>query len=164
VSTAAHSQRATSALSAHERTLLHDGWGTRPAPPADALDPIEATIHAYDELIRTGLTTRQAAGILDVDISRVLQRLRQHTLYGLKAGRDWILPAFQFAVGRELPGLAQVLPRASTTIHPVALTQWFELPNNDLRLRGRCVSPIDWLRSGGRPTRVADLIADLNDI
>jgi len=81
-------------------------------------DPIEATIHAYDELIRTGITTRQAADILDVDVSRVLQRLRQHTIYGLKAGRHWILPAFQFALDRELPGLAQVLPRAKLDDSP----------------------------------------------
>jgi hypothetical protein len=95
--------------------------------------------------------------------SRVRQRLGEGTLYGVKAGRENRLPAFQFEGGNEVPGIAEVLTRVDRSVHPVAVLNWFVLPNSDLYLDEEAgpVSPRHWLLSGGDPEVPAQLAADL---
>jgi len=54
-----------------------------------------------------------------------------------------------------------VLPALAPNLHPVELATWLTLPNHDLRVHGRELSPLDWLRSRGRPSTVAALGRDL---
>lgn len=89
------------------------------------------------------------------------QRLAARTLYGIKRGRDWLLPAFQFTEAGAVPQLGAVLPRLQPDLHPVAVANWFTQPSPDLLLEGEPVSPRDWLRSGGAPGPVAALAAAL---
>ncbi len=106
----------------------------------------------------------EVARLLGVDDSRVRQRLTKRSLYGIKLPDGWRLPAFQFdpaRPGRLVPGIGRVLPRLDPALHPVAVYRWFTLPNVDLVLDDTPVSPLDWLRSGGDPTEVAALAADL---
>ena len=63
--------------------------------------------------------------MLEVGESRVRQRLGEGTLYGVKAGRENRLPAFQFEGGKEVPGIAEVLARVDRSLHPVAVLNWF---------------------------------------
>ena len=91
-------------------------------------------------------------------------RLKDGTLYGVKAGRENRLPAFQFEGGGEVPGIAEVLARIDRSVHPVAVLNWFVLPNPDLYLEedeARPVSPRHWLLSGGDPEVPARLAEDL---
>ena len=92
------------------------------------------------------------------------QRLKERTLYGVKAGRENRLPAFQFEGGREVPGIGEVLRHVDRSMHPVALSNWFTLPNQDLNLdeeKERAVSPREWLLSGGEPKVLVPLAEEL---
>jgi YbgC/YbaW family acyl-CoA thioester hydrolase len=102
--------------------------------------------------------------VLEVGESRVRQRLSEGTLYGVKAGRENRLPAFQFEGGKEVPGIAQVLKRIDRSLHPVTVLNWFMLPNPDLFLdeeEANPVSPRYWLLSGGDPEVLVRLAGEL---
>jgi excisionase family DNA binding protein len=127
-------------------------------------DPLSRTAARYVALLASALTTREAAEVLEVGESRVRQRLGEGTLYGVKAGRENRLPAFQFEGGKEVPGIAQVLKRIDRSLHPVAVLNWYTLPNPDLFLdeeEARPVSPRQWLLSGGDPEVVVHLAEEL---
>jgi excisionase family DNA binding protein len=127
-------------------------------------DPLARTAAKYVALLASALTTKEAAEVLEVGESRVRQRLGEGTLYGVKAGRENRLPAFQFEGGKEVPGIAQVLKHVDRSLHPVAVLNWFMLPNPDLFLdeeEARPVSPRYWLLSGGDPEVLVRLAEEL---
>ena len=127
-------------------------------------DPIARTAFEYAVLRSTALTTRKAAKRLGVNDSRVRQRLSERTLYGIKAGDEWRLPAFQFVRKGLVPGIERVFPGLSKSLSPVAVYRWFHTPNPDLEERegqGRTLTPLQWLQSGNDPDVVAELAAGL---
>jgi len=127
-------------------------------------DPIARTAFEYAVLRATGLTTHEAAKRLRVNDSRVRQRLAERALYGIKAGDEWRLPAFQFARAALVPGIDRVLPRLPKSLNPVAVYRWFHTPNPDLEERegqGRALTPLQWLQTGNDPDVVAELAAGL---
>ena len=104
----------------------------------------------------------EAAELLDVNASRIRQRLAAGSLYGLKDGNAWRLPAFQFADKALVPGIDVVLRRLPAGISPLAVAQWLSLPNPDLCTRDdeeRPLSPRQWLLEGNSPEAAADLAA-----
>jgi hypothetical protein len=127
-------------------------------------DPIARTAFEYAVLRATALTTQKAAKRLGVNDSRVRQRLSERALYGIKAGDEWRLPAFQFARKGLVPGIERVFPRLPKSLNPVAVYRWFHSPNPDLEERegqGRALTPLQWLQSGNDPDVVAELAAGL---
>jgi excisionase family DNA binding protein len=126
-------------------------------------DPIARTAFEYAVLRTTGLTTREAAKRLGVNDSRVRQRLSQRALYGIKAGDEWRLPAFQFGRKGLVPGIERVFPRLPAILNPVAVYRWFHTPNPDLEEEGEgiALTPLQWLQSGNDPGVVAELAAGL---
>jgi excisionase family DNA binding protein len=146
-----------------EIAVLNEG-GLDLAPWEAGPDPLARTAAKYVALLASALTTKEAAGVLGVGESRVRQRLGEGTLYGVKAGRENRLPAFQFEGGNEVPGIAEVLTRMDRSLHPVAVLNWFMVPNPDLYLdeeEARPVSPRYWLLSGGDPEVLAHLAQEL---
>ncbi|MGI9121823.1 MAG: hypothetical protein ACR2FR_02915 [Rubrobacter sp.] len=72
--------------------------------------------------------------------------------------------AFQFEGGKEVPGIAEVLAHMDRSVHPVAVLNWFVLPNPDLYLDEEetgPVSPRHWLLSGSDPEFLARLVEEL---
>jgi hypothetical protein len=98
--------------------------------------------------------------VLRVDASRVRQRLAARTLFGFKVGRQWRIPAWQFAGHRELPGLAEILPELRIE-DPVAVGEFFASPNEDLTSDGQALAPIEWLSAGRAPRRVTELLGSV---
>lgn len=111
-------------------------------------DPYAETVAEYAALIAKSFTEGQAATWLGVDESRIRQRRSQRTLYAVRAG-GWRIPDFQFDGDTLLPGISQVIPALPATLHPVAVERWFAIPNPDLTLDEKQLSPRDWLRTGG---------------
>ena len=151
-------------LSPGEETVLEEGGLDLSPPETGEPDPLARTATRYAALLATALTTREAAGLLGTGESRVRQRLKEKTLYGVKAGRENRFPAFQFEGGREVPGIGEVLRCVDRSVHPVALSNWFTLPSPDLHLddeEERRVSPREWLLSGGDPRVLVPLAEDL---
>ena len=137
------------------------GLATRPWAGGDADDPLTRTIVDYMALIETSLTTAQAAAMLGVDVSRVRQRLRERTLFGIEYEGEWRLPRFQFERKKVLPGLNEVLPALPLQINPLDVAVWFLEPNADLEATPLPLSPRAWLLRGGAPAAVTALAGHL---
>jgi hypothetical protein len=129
-------------------------------------NPVQAAEELYRQMLETSLSAEEAAERLGVNASRVRQRLagKSRSLYGIKTGRAWVLPAFQFTDDGLVHGFEAVIHELPADMHPVAVYRWFSLPSPDLRLgpdEEVSVSPLDWLRSGGDPKEVMNLASQL---
>lgn len=143
--------------------LEHAGLSTKPWVGDAAADPLTTTIVDYMALIETGLSTAQAATMLDVDVSRIRQRIREHSLFGVEYEGGWRLPRFQFERKKVLPGLAVVLAALPAELNALDVATWFLESNLDLEAdeEGGPMSPRAWLLHGGSPITVARLARHL---
>ncbi|WP_245831450.1 DNA-binding protein [Mycobacterium terramassiliense] len=111
------------------------------------------TLGRVARLINTAYSGGQVAELLGVNESRVRQRRADRTLWAIQDRGGWVFPALQFEdeAGRrgQIRGLDQVLPALPDDLHPVSVAGFLTAPQADLRVDGRSVSPLDWLRSGG---------------
>lgn len=151
-------------LSAGDAALLDRAGfaGGRPGAPG----ALEMSRVEYEVLLRESPTLEAAARELGVSPSRLRQRLsaRERTLLGVKDGRGWRIPRFQFqARGRLVRGLERVLPSVRRDAHPLAIRVWFTAPHPDLSVGddGRPVSPLAWLAAGHPPATVAELAVEI---
>lgn len=147
-----------------ERMVLEEG-GVDLGPLRDGEETaLVRTAAEYGTLLASSLTVRQVAERLGVDESRVRQRLAAHQLYGIRRPSGWLLPLFQFHGERLAPGIERVLPRLDARLHPLAVLGWFTRPHPDLHRPGdaeeAAISPLDWLRVGGDPDVVCELVED----
>jgi hypothetical protein len=149
-----------SALSLGEVQVLDSvGLNTSPWAGAPSRDPLAQSIADYMALLDTSLSTREVAKYLKVDTSRVRQRLRERSLFGIEYDGERRLPKFQFEYGQVIPGLSHVLPAIPADLNPLDIAEWFLSPHPDLdvgELEDVTVSPRQWLLSG-RP--VATVVA-----
>jgi hypothetical protein len=151
------------ALAAPEAEALASG-GVGPVSGQDVRAVEARTEAAYKQLRAASLSVEEAARRLRVNTSRVRQRLGERSLYGLKDGNTWRLPAFQFKGQGLVPGVDAVVRRLPSDIGPLAVARWFRSPNPDLCTRDddeRPLTPLQWLRSGNPPEPVAALAAAL---
>ena len=144
-----------------ERVLASGGLDTSPLRAGEE-EPLTETALEYARLLQSSLSVEQAAKLLSVNPSRVRQRLTGHprTLYGIKEGKAWRVPRFQFAGRKAVPGVAAVIGALPPDLHPVAVRRWLTTPHPDLRINAdeaRAVAPLEWLRTGRAPEVVADL-------
>lgn len=165
--------RAAEELPGAELALLQSGGFDVDVGPSPEDDPIARAAAAYAALLQTALTIKEVATALDRNESRVRQRLLKRTLYGIRQGRSWRLPLFQFQVGERqgtravqgvVPGIEQVFPALSPEVHPVALWRWFTSPSTELvadEVPEKPLSPREWLLAGRDPKAVARLARDL---
>jgi hypothetical protein len=144
------------ALPVGEAALL-DAAGLPEAPGAYAA-AATATAGAYTALVATSLTVGEAALLLSVTEGRVRHKIGRGDLYALPSGRRR-LPRWQFTEGGTLPGLAQVVRALPAGEHPLGVLAFMTTPQPELELRGRRVTPEQWLRAGGDPAPVTDLAA-----
>jgi excisionase family DNA binding protein len=154
----------TREFSPGEAAVLAEGGLDLSPPAAEEPGPLARTAARYAAMLAPALTTREAAGLLGTGESRIRQRLKEKTLYGVKAGRENRFPVFQFEGGKEVPGIGEILQHVDRSLHPVALANWFTLPNPDLHLDeegGKTVSPREWLLSGGDPRVLVPLVEEL---
>ncbi len=101
--------------------------------------------------------------MLQVDVSRVRQRLRERSLLGVEYEGEWRLPKFQFERRKVLPGLATVLAALPAEMNALEVAEWFLSRNPDLEIEGKDepLSPRHWLLRGLPPDRVAELARGL---
>jgi len=113
-------------------------------------DPLMRSIGDYMALLETSLTTAEAARYLKVDVSRVRQRLRERSLYGIDYDGERRLPRFQFERKQVLPGLREVISALPERQNPLDVAEWFLSPNPDLELNDQeaPLSPREWLLLG----------------
>jgi hypothetical protein len=104
-------------------------------------DPITRASAAYSALLATAFSIKEVAQALQRNESRVRQRLLQRTIYGIRRGRGWLLPRFQFQVEKKgsdhvvtgvVPDIQQVFPLLDPELHPVSVWRWFTSPSMEL--------------------------------
>ena len=117
----------------------------------------------YRALLTRSLTVEQAAHRLGVNSSRIRQRLAEGSLYGIKLGHIWHIPAFQFSKAGLVPGIEKIFGRLPHNLSPLAVQRWLTTPNPDLCTRDEeePMTPLEWLRTGHSPEEAAALVADL---
>ena len=149
-----------------ETEVLERGGFVLEPEDTDEEDPLAQTLAEYAALLKSSLSTAEAAKKLGVDPSRIRQRLTSEpmNLYGIRIGNGWYIPEFQFDGDRLVPGIGEVVTHLDRDLHPVSVFRWFTTPNPDLEaddLRGRNLSPRDWLRLGFPVQPVSELAANL---
>lgn len=139
------------------------GLSTKPWTGDAAADPLASTIIDYMALVETSLGTAEVAQMLNVDVSRVRQRIRQKSLVAFDYEGQWHLPRFQFERGKVVPGLAPVLAVMATGLNPLDVAAWFLDTNLDLQEDDdpMPISPREWLLRGRSPEVVMDLARHL---
>ncbi len=148
-------------LTKHEVGVLESGGFSVDAKLNPA--PIAKGAAAYDRLIATSLTVARAAKKLRLSDGRVRQRLLANPaqLYGIRKGKTWRLPAFQFGPQNLVPNIDQVIRKLDPGLSPVSVDRWFKLENVDLQQGDDNLSPLQWLSQGEAWQPVADLAEDL---
>jgi hypothetical protein len=123
-------------------------------------DPLIKSQAQYMALLEDSLSAADAAKLLRVDVSRVRQRLRERSLFGIEYEGSWRLPRFQFERRLVIPGLAQVLKSLPPDLFPLDVVDWFVLSDPDLQLDSDAapLSPREWLLSG-RPIEAVITLA-----
>lgn len=153
-------------LTAAEEKALEAGGFDLTALPRNALDPVALAAAEYARLLQDSLSVEEAAALLRVNGSRIRQRLAgtPRTLYGIKKGREWRLPLFQFMERSLVPGFERVAEKLDPQLHPVSVWRWLTTSNADLPFdptEERRLSPLEWLKLGNTPEVAADLAANL---
>jgi len=82
-------------------------------------DPLIRSQAQYMALLEESLSAAEAAKLLRVDVSRVRQRVRERSLFGLEYEGSWRLPRFQFERRLVIPGLAKVLKALPSDLFPL---------------------------------------------
>jgi hypothetical protein len=126
------------------------GLSAAPSSGTSKQDPLMQSIADYMALIETSYTTSEAADYLKLDISRIRQRLRERSLFGLEYDGERRLPRFQFERKQVLPGLREVIGALPRDLHPLDVAEWFLLRNPDLEDADQPepLSPREWLLRG----------------
>jgi len=129
-------------------------------------DPYLLTQAKYEALLQSSLTVEEAAERLGLTPGQILQRVttKPVRLYAIRRGATWVLPEFQFEGTALVPGFEEVVSHLDPEVHPLGVSNWFDLPNPDLPeddREERNLSPREWLLSGHPPAIVAALAADL---
>ena len=144
-------ESAARTLSAGELDALK-AVGLTPVPfdEGGARDPLTQSITDYMALLETSYSTSQAAKYLKVDASRVRQRLREHSLFGIDYDGEKRLPRFQFERQHVIPGIREVLAALPKELSPLDVAEWFLSPNPDLEADAQemPLSPREWLLKG----------------
>jgi hypothetical protein len=151
-------------LSAGELSALHGVGAFKDKAPVDAgNDPLLRSQAQYMALLEESLSTAEAAKLLKVDVTRVRQRLRERSLFGLEYEGTWRLPRFQFERRLVIPGLALALKALPPDLLPLDVVDWFLLPEPELQIEGgpAPMSPREWLLSGRPIDIVVRLAGDL---
>jgi len=146
-------------LTEAERDALLRGGGVLQEPPRDGPSARERSAAKFAALLATSYKVDEVAKMLSVDPSRVRQRLKERSLYGIKTGQAWRIPRFQFDGCRLIPGVERVIAAMPDDMDPLGFLNWFTLPDPDFWIDDVSVSPSEWLRHGGDPTHVVALAA-----
>jgi hypothetical protein len=133
---------------------LEDAWG--PAPSDTELEHAQragehATRAALTAALEGALSRETAAERIGVTPQAISERLKAGKLVGLRRGREWRFPAWQFAEDGTLPALGELIDVYPGT--PLALSTWAVTPSVDLNGH----TPAQALARRGGPERVLEL-------
>ncbi|TFC12523.1 hypothetical protein [Cryobacterium sp. MDB2-10] len=102
--------------------------------------------------ITDSLSVAEVAQVLSVDAARVRRRQAKGDLYAFLAGGKRRYPLWQFTgdpAQPVLPGLTVLVQGLPADMHPASIKGFMRTPQEDLRVDGERMTPVDWLLHGG---------------
>lgn len=129
-------------------------WGPEPSVEevkAATRDGARERRSALQDLKKRAWTREQAAEHLHITPQSVSSRIDKHDLLGLKIGRTWWLPDWQFTDDGSVDGMRQLFAAWPSSV--VALDVWAREPHPDLK-----PTPAGVLRRSGGIDRVLDVL------
>ena len=157
------SQPTAEPLSASEVAFLRSQGGVRMREVLDgdadeAARPLsQGVTRETAQALAATTSIVEAALQLAVDRSRISQLLSRKRLWAFQFGRSKRIPRWQFAERGLLPGLDQVVLAIPDGLAPASVEGFMTTPQPELG----DVAPVAFLRQGGDPRAVCELLADL---
>lgn len=136
-------------LTAEEQAVLRRGGLTLESQPGP--DPLADTVVQFAAIIKRSMSPKKVSERLSMAGSRVRQMIADRSIYSFLVDNSRYVPVFQFAGGRLVPNITKVNKALNPRKHPVAVYNWYHLPNADLFLNDDIddiISPLDWLKGG----------------
>lgn len=157
----------TTPLSLEENALL-DGAGFRPANATESAAVISRTAAAQAALVGDAVLAEELARALNKTPGRVRQMISEGKLVSMKVDGHNLLPRFQFTTddsGRlmQVPHSNSVFSAIPAGLSPIAIANWFQLPDQELypadlgvspNAPDEPLSPKQWLLAGFDPKPV----------
>lgn len=108
---------------------------------------------------------RTVAELLEIDDADVAQLVVEGQLYAFSSGPSLRFPTWQFVEGdradqRTVPGLVDLVVAIPRSMHPASVLGFMLTPQDDLRVQGRRVTPLRWLKDGGDVEDVLDILTE----
>ncbi len=133
----------------------------RTASDAEVALELASAARLRTQIMDAALTVGAAAGLLEVNGSRIRQRLADHSIYGVKQGNEWRIPDWQFGDNGLLPGMGEFNRHIDHEMDVVELHGFLHSPNVDLVVNDEPISPLVWLQAGLDPEPVGQIAAAL---
>lgn len=150
------------ALSNHDRDVLLAVGVAEADLDTDATnDLIQTRASNLIRLAAESGTVAQTAGRLHRSEQRIRGAIADGSLYGVKIGKSWRLPVWQFHDGQVLPHLRKVIAAIPAGTSALSIGNLMTTSTRELFLDDQPVSPRDWLLAGGDPEPVVTIIGDL---
>jgi hypothetical protein len=111
--------------------------------------------------VTESLSAAEVATLLGIDQSRVRHRQAKGNLYAFTTGGKRRYPSWQFTYDTRqpvIPSLTTIIDAFPSDMHPASITGLMTTPQLELRSNGEATAPVDWLRQGGDPKHVVDII------
>ena len=150
------------ALSAHDREVL----AVVGVPPEDFERQPDQTVveAAADVLVQNSgaLSVTVVAERLGRSANRIRGAIADGSLYGVKMGRTWLLPPWQFTEdAAPLPHLRKVIAAIPDGASAISVERLMTDPTDELYLAGAPVSPRQWLLVGQAAAPVVEMVEQL---
>lgn len=153
---------AVTPLSAHDQEYLRTHGGIPEVSTAELERWRAQQIANASAFVVESLTTAEVAERMGVHASRVRHLTSEGALYAMRIGRQNRYPLWQFLDnGQPLPGLRVVLDLLPPGLHPLSVRGFMITPQPEYEVRGRELTPIEWLAAGGDAEEVALFAAAL---
>jgi len=113
------------------------------------------------EALTAALSAAEVAEMLAIDTSRVRHRQAKNNLYAFLAGTKRRYPTWQFTGDKAqpvLPGLSRLIKAFPEDMQPATVQGFMSTPQEDLLVNDERVTPTEWLKQGGAPQSVVDIL------
>lgn len=160
VAAASFAGREPSRLDGHQREILRqmEIADRKPIPVANRASL--RAVEIYIGLVENSYTQVEVAERLHCTVKEVRRRIDNRSYFAFRLQQDVRLPSFQFTEHGQVPGLGHVLQHLPEDFDPLETMGFLNNPAPELTVADRCLSPLEWLRSG-RPAAPVVAIAEL---
>lgn len=129
---------------------------------AELPDPMVEYATEFAAILKTSLSTTQAAKRLGVHAVRIRQMIGDGTLYAVQVNGRWRIPEFQFQDKALVPNIGEVNAVIDRGLDAVSVLRWYTLADAELETTDeKFLSPLDWLKRGLKPKPVALIASQL---